>query len=297
MAEISSEWLKTASLDLHYLRAGSGPAVILLHGWPEFSGVWKHNIPALAGRHDVIAPDLRRFGRTRPLNPDDCTPTNPEVLAGDLADLMDGLGIARTVIVSHDIGAFVAQRFARHSPERVAGLVFFNCPYPGIGRRWAAPDHLREIWYQSFHQQPWAAELVGHNRDTCRIYFRHFLSHWSHDPHAFDDDLEDWVENFMQADNIQGGFDWYAGVNEMRLRTMKGLVDPEPPIEVPVRVLWGAHDPVIKCEWADRLGDHFTDAEITIVARAGHFVHYERPDYANREMLAFLARIFPQDPT
>ena len=65
MAEISSEWLKTASLDLHYLRAGSGPAVVLLHGWPEFSGVWKHNIPALAEHHDVIAPDLRTV-RTHP---------------------------------------------------------------------------------------------------------------------------------------------------------------------------------------------------------------------------------------
>ena len=292
---ISSNFLRTDSLDLHYLRAGSGPPVILLHGWPEFSGVWKRNIDALARHHDVVAPDLRKFGKTRLRDPDDETPSNPDVLARDLRDLMDGLGIPRAALASHDIGAFLAQRFARLWPQRVAGLLFFNCPYPGIGRRWAAPEHLREIWYQSFHQLPWAADLVGYNRDTCRIYFRHFLSHWAYDPHVFDEDLEEWVENFMQPGAIQGGFDWYAGVNEARLRVMRGISEPEPPIQLPVRVLWGAHDPVIKSEWADRLSESFSNAEVTIVARAGHFVHYERPDYANREMLAFLARVFDPD--
>jgi pimeloyl-ACP methyl ester carboxylesterase len=64
----------------------------------------------------------------------------------------------------------VAQAFARKYPERLSGLFFFNCPYPGIGERWVEADHINEIWYQSFNQQPWAASLVGESRKTCGVY-------------------------------------------------------------------------------------------------------------------------------
>ena len=84
-----------------------------------------------------------------------------------------------SALVSHDVGAYVAQAFARAHPNRLIGLFFFDCPYAGIGRRWAEPDHLKEIWYQTFNQQPWAAELVGSSRQACEVYFRHFLRHWA----------------------------------------------------------------------------------------------------------------------
>jgi pimeloyl-ACP methyl ester carboxylesterase len=292
MPDIPSKTLTTKSLDIHYLRAGDGSPLVLLHGWPEFSGVWYKNIPVLAGDFDIIAPDLRGFGKTRRRDTNDTTPTNPDVLAEDLRDLLDGLGLDRVGIVSHDVGAYAAQTFARRWPDRVAGLLFFDCPYPGVGGRWAEPGHLKEIWYQSFHQKSFAAELVGYNRDTCRIYFKHFLAHWAHDPHAFDDDLEMWVDNFMLPGNLQGGFDWYIGFNDTRIRQMvQGPVEVEA-LEIPARVLWGASDPVLKAEWSDRLGEYFSDAEVTIVPEAGHFVPYEQPEHANAEISRFFKRIF-----
>lgn len=292
MTAVASARLATASLDLHYLRAGAGHPVILLHGWPEFSAIWKRVIPALAGRYDAIAPDLRKFGRTRPLDPADPTPTNPATLAGDLLDLMDGLGLGRAVVVSHDVGAFAAQAFARAHPDRIAGLFFFDCPYPGIGQRWAAPEHLKEIWYQHFNQQPWAAGLVASSRETCRTYIGHFLAHWAHDPHALDDLLEEWVDNFLQPGVMQGGFDWYVGYAAERLRIMREGAPALPPIAVPTRVLWGASDKVLKAEWSDRLADYFSDLELSILPEAGHFPHWERPAEASAAILAFLDRVW-----
>ena len=264
---------------------------MLLHGWPEFWYTWRKNIPVLAGEFDVVVPDLRGFGDTdKPGLPDP-----PKELLGnfveDLRGLADALGFERFGVVSHDVGAYVAQGFARKYPERLGGLFFFDCPYPGIGRRWASPDSINEIWYQTFHQQPWAASLVGENRKTCEAYFRHFLEHWSHKPGIFDEDLDLWVDNFMKPGNLQGGFDWYTSTNESRLDLIRNGPPELPKIETPTRIRWGEHDSVLKVAWADRLGDYFADLDFAPMREAGHFAHYERPDLANREISDFFRAI------
>jgi hemolysin III len=128
---------------------------------------------------------------------------------------------------------------ARKYPDRLSGLFFFNCPFPGIGERWVESDHVNEIWYQSFNQQPWAASLVGENRKTCELYIGHFLDHWSHEPGLFDEDLDLWVDNFMEPGNLQGGFNWYISTNEGRIKQIRDGAPDLPKIETPTRVLWG----------------------------------------------------------
>ncbi|MDQ4063370.1 MAG: alpha/beta hydrolase [Actinomycetota bacterium] len=282
-------YLDTNGLSIHYVRHGEGTPLVLLHGWPEFWYVWRKNILPLAESFDVVAPDLRGFGDTGkaplPDPPSDLTRN----LVEDLRGLADALGFERFGIVSHDLGAYVAQSFARNYPERLSGLFFFNCPYPGIGERWAAPDHVNEIWYQTFNQQPWAASLVGENRKTCETYIGHFLDHWSHEPGLFDEDMQAWVENFLKPGNLQGGFDWYISTNEARIELIRNGPPEMPKIETPTRVLWGTSDSVLKVEWADRLGDYFADYSFDPAPEAGHFVHYERPDLANQEISKFFS--------
>lgn len=276
---------------LHFVRHGAGFPLVFLHGWPEFWYVYRKNIPALAEDFDVVAPDLRGFGESeKPPLPDPPRDLLKR-LVEDLRGLVDALGLGRFGIVSHDVGAYVAQGFAREYPERLAGLFFFDCPYPGIGARWVEPDAVNEIWYQSFHLQPWAASLVGENRRTCATYFRHFLDHWAHEPGLFDEDLDTWVDNFMKPGNLQGGFDWYVATNESRLGLIRDGAPALPKIGVPTRFLWGASDPVVKVRWADRLGDFFADYSFEAAPGAGHFVHYEAPELANREISAFFGRL------
>ena len=282
--------VETPELTISYVRAGAGRPVVLLHGWPEWKRTWLHNLPVLADRFDCIAPDLRGFGATRSKVPRPADGSPPQLLAKDLRDLADALGLARFSIVSHDVGSFVAQQFALAWPERVDRLFFFNCAYPGIGQRWGDFRHFPETWYQQLHQKDFAAALIGSSREACRIYFRHFLTHWCRQKQAFAPYLDEWVDNFMAPGNLQGGFDWYIGVSRFRRRLMEQGGLPMPRIQAPTYFLWGAHDPVLKVDFADRLGEYFTDHTLEKAEDAGHFVHFEVPALANERMLAFLGR-------
>ena len=285
--EWNHQYLDANGINIHYVRHGEGLPLVLLHGWPEFWLTWRKNILPLAESFDVVASDLRGFGDSdKPALPDPPSALLKEYVE-DLRGLVDALGFERFGIVSHDVGAYVAQAFARSYTERLSGLFFFNCPYPGIGERWAEADHVNEIWYQSFNQQPWAASLVGENRKTCETYIRYFLDHWSHDPGFLEEDLDLWVENFMKPGNLQGGFNWYISTNEGRIQQIRHGPAELPKIETPTRVLWGVSDSVLKVEWADRLGDYFANLDFSPAEEAGHFVHYERPELANEEISGF----------
>jgi pimeloyl-ACP methyl ester carboxylesterase len=284
-------YVEVNGIEVHYVRHGAGSPLVLLHGWPEFWFTWRKNVMPLAESFDVVAPDVRGFGETTKVPLPDPPSRLLDDLVEDLRGLADALGFEKFGIVSHDVGAYVAQGFARNYPDRLSGLFFFNCPYPGIGERWAEAEHINEIWYQSFNQQPWAASLVGENRKTCELYIGYFLDHWAHGPGLFDGDVETWVDNFMKPGNLQGGFDWYISTNESRIELIRNGPPELPKIETPTRVLWGESDSVLRVEWADRLGDYFADYSFTPAREAGHFVHYERPDLANREILEFFQEI------
>ena len=260
--------------------------LLLLHGWPEWSHAWRPLMERLGSDADIVAPDLRGFGATQPRSGRPDATAGPQRHADDVLALVDALGWDTFGIVSHDVGSFTAQSIARHCPERINGLYFFNCAYPGIGARWFAPRHLSEVWYQFFHQLPWAAELVGQSRDSCRLYLRHFLQHWSHRQDWIEPALEAWVDNFMQPGALQGGFDWYLSVHETRMAAVEGRATPAP-IARPTRVLWGGRDPVLPAAWIDRLPEFFTDLRVEVLPEAGHFVHLECPDQAAADIAAF----------
>lgn len=288
--EIRSAQLRANGLRHHLLRAGEGPPLLLLHGWPEAAFAWRRLIPRLAGRFELIAPDFRGFGESENPHPGPY-PVTAEMLAADMLALLDALGLERVGVVSHDVGSNVAQEMARRAPARVRGLFFFSVTYPGIGNRWLDPGHAGEIWYQAFNRLPLAMELVGHSRETCRAFLRHCLSHWSHDPRAFDGELEAWVDNFMRPGNLQGGFNWYHGSHARRLAVMRGEVPPQPPIAQPTHVLWGESDRVLLPAWRDRLSEFFADVTVETAPRAGHFVHHERPDLAAERIAAFFGAL------
>lgn len=294
MPTIVSDFAQINGTQFHYARCGSGAPLLLLHGWPEFWLTWKPVMERLADRFDLIAPDLRGFGKSGEPNPAPSDQVGPNVHTADMLAFLDGLGIEKVGVVSHDVGAYVAQTIARHRPERLTGLFFFDCPYPGIGGRWIQPDHVKEIWYQSFNQLPWAAELIGASREACRTYFGNLIRHWSAKKDAFDGVLDAWVDNFMERGNLQGGFNWYRSANAMRIAMMKGELPPLPPIAVPTRILWGAEEVVLPAAWADRLGETFTDLEFSTMEGVGHFPHMEDPDRAAEAIGAFFEGLEPK---
>ncbi|MCB2187816.1 MAG: alpha/beta hydrolase [Deltaproteobacteria bacterium] len=277
---------------VHFLDQGSGPPLVLLHGWPEFCGIWRHNLPALAGRFRVLAPDFRGFGQSRPRPGSPPLPSNPATLAADLWAMLDHLSPERVGLISHDVGAQVAQVLARRHPQRIAGLFFFDCPYPGIGRRWAESAMLSETWHQYFNQLPWAAKLVGSSREACRRFLSPFLCHWAGSPEIFSEAAtEEWVDNFPRPGAWEGGFAWYAGIDQARRGLIKEGAPRWPQIETPARFLWGARDPIIPAAWADRLEEYLADYRWELAPQAGYFVPREVPEPAKEARLSFFTSL------
>jgi len=183
------------------------------------------------------------------------------------------------------------QPLARHAPDRVAGLFFFDFVYPGIGPRMAEPDRLNNIWYQSFHQMEMAPALIGATRESCRIYIGHFLRQLSYREHAFDDVLEAFTNNFLKPGNLAGGFAHYRAADAGRIRMMKGEAPALPPITVPTCIRWAEHDPLFPYGWTDRLSETFTNLNLKMFPGVGHFPHREDPDRASEEIAAYFERI------
>ncbi len=274
----------------------AGRTLLFLHGWPEFWWTWSPVMERLAARgYDCVAPDLRGFGDSDHAPEGRSAEVGPDVHAADALAVIEGLDLGRVGVVSHDVGASVAQSLGRAAPERLAGLFFFDCPYPGIGQRLAAPEMLAEIWYQSFNQMPLAVELVGASRDTIRSYIGTMLRHWAAgNPAAFDDaTVERFVDNFAKPGNLQGGFNWYISQAESRLKMAKGEAPRLPPIAVPTCVRWGERDPILRVEWGDRLGETFSDLDFAPFAGLGHFPHREDPDRAADEIDRFFREKLP----
>ncbi len=284
---IRHQHIEVDGLRFHVAEAGEGTPLILLHGWPEFWATWEPVMHRLSDRFRLIAPDLRGFGESDNPSPEPSDQAGADVLADDILALMKALSIEKAGFVGHDVGAYVMQSLARRHPERCTKLLFFNCPTHGVGTRWRDPDHINQIWYQTFHQMPYAAEIVGATRESCRAHIGFHLRHWSHKKDAFDHVLERWVDNFMRPGNLQGGFNYYISQNAPRLAIMSGTAPEPEKIKVPTRVVWGRHDPILKAEWADALPDAFEDVSIDFAEDCGHFVHYENPDRAAAEIAAF----------
>lgn len=271
---------------LHVVQAGEGKPLLLLHGWPEFWLTWEPVMRRLAGRYRVIAPDLRGFGKSdKPIGP-----FGANDHATDLVALLEQLAIEQVGVVGYDVGGAAMLPLARKAKKRISGLFFFDFVYPGIGPRMGAPDRLNEIWYQSFNQLALAPVLVGATRENCRAYFGHFLRHWAYRNDAFDDVLEQFVDNFLEPGNLEGGFAHYKAAHEGRIAMIRGVASPQSAIEVPTCVRWPEHDPLCPYAWTDRLGETFSHLDLAPFPGVGHFPHREDPDRAAEEIAGFFGR-------
>ena len=286
------EMVRAAGASFHVATAGSGPVLLLLHGWPEFWLTWEPVMERLAGRFTLVAPDLRGFGSSdKPAGPPNAEQWGADAHADDMLALLDALGVGQVGMVGHDVGAAAMLPMARRAPERFRGLFFFDFSYPGIGPRMGTPDRLNEIWYQSFHQMAFAPAMVGASEETCRLYIGHFLRHWSHRKDAFDPVMDEWVANFMAPGNLTGGFAFYRAAHDKRVQMMAGQAPPTPPITVPTCVRWAEHDAIFPYGWTDRLGETFTSLDLAMLPGVGHFPHREDPDRAATEIAGFFSRV------
>jgi pimeloyl-ACP methyl ester carboxylesterase len=284
--------LRSAPVDgfrLAYERAGAGPAVVLLHGWPGDHADYRDVVPLLRDAGDVVVPDLRGFGASDKRPGEAAVAYSAAAQARSVLALLDELGVDRAVVAGYDIGSRIAQELARTAPERVRAIVVCP-PLPGVGERMLRPDAQREFWYQPFHQLDLAAELLDGNPAAVRAYLRHFWSHWSGPAYEpADADLDRLVEAYAAPGAFTASINWYrAGSGTVARSLTETPSDPGDRIAVPTTVLSPEHDPLFPQEWGDRLGEFFSDVTLEPLSGAGHFVPREAPQAFATAVLAAL---------
>ena len=270
---------------IHVATVGSGEPLVFVHGWPEFWLTWMPLANKLKDDFKCIMPCLYGFGLSD--KPDTLrNDLNAAFHANDIMQLVQKTCDKPPVLIGHDIGSYVlqccaTQKLRNGSQLCPSGLIFFNCPTPSVGKEWIEEGHVNEIWYQSFHLTQLAVDLVGHSRETTKIYLKHFLRHWSFCQEAHEPFLSKLLEIFSAKNSIYGGFSWYKSNNNARLETIAGKTKPySPKIKTPSAILWGKHDPILRSAWATHLNDNFENIILEFANESGHFVHFEQPDLA-----------------
>src|SRR5215470_117660 len=172
LAGVTHRVVDVGGLSMHIAEAGTGPLVLLLHGFPESWYSWRHQLTALAAAgYHAVAPDQRGYGRTG--GPDDAASYTMLHLAGDVIGLMDALGAEQAVLAGHDWGAPVAWNTALLRPDRIRGVAGLSVPYLPRGSE-PPVETLRAVYTDGFYicyfQQPGVAdaELSRDPRATFR---------------------------------------------------------------------------------------------------------------------------------
>ena len=277
---------------LAYQRAGQGPAVLLLHGWPGDRTDYREVLPLVAGAADVVLPDLRGFGESDKHPADPASEYSAAGQARSLIALIGELNLGRPVIVGYDVGSRIAQTIARQRPDLVSALVL-GPPLPGIGERILRPQAQQEFWYQAFHQLSLCTGLIDGNPGAVRSYLRHFWAHWSGPGFELtSEDEQHLISVYGPPGAFAASISWYrAGAGSVARSLSEQPPRPEDRIAVPATVLWPAHDPLFPAEWSDRIGDYFANATLTRLGSSGHFIPREAPQALAAAILAAAAAV------
>ncbi len=263
---------------IHYVQQGHGKTVILLHGWPGFWYDWRRVLPILSKDANVICPDFLGFGGSDKPNKRPEEAYTPEVQAERIVTLINKLDLDEIIIAGYDIGARIAQTIIQIMKERIAGLVLCNPPYPGIGERRFDATAQQQFWYQHFHNIPNAGKIIGHSRETTKLYLEHYYNHWVRKKDALrPKEFEAIVDVYSRDNGMERSIAWYqAGAGTgLRGNPMEEKVKI---IDTPTIVLWSEKDPIFPSNWADQLHLYFRSHTLVRLKDVGHFIPFEAPE-------------------
>ncbi|WP_136925794.1 alpha/beta fold hydrolase [Polyangium aurulentum] len=273
--------LDVGGVRLHAVEAGSGPLVILLHGFPDFWYTWRGQIGALArAGFRVVAPDMRGYNLSD--KPAGVASYRVPALVEDLAGLIRALGEERASVVGHDWGAAVAWSFAMARPEMLVRLCVLNGPHPArMFRALLKPRQLVKSWYMFFFQLPAIPEAVGRMNDYATMLAT--LRKEPLRPDAFtEQDLALYREALAQPGALTSMIHYYrAAMRAGPLRSPRR-------IDAPVLVLWGDKDQHLLPELADPGPDLVPNALVKHFADATHWLHREHPERVSQHLIEFL---------
>jgi len=286
--ELAHRYADLGDVRLHYVEAGEGPLVLLLHGFPQFWYQWRHQIPALVeAGFRVVAPDMRGYNLSDKLP--GVRAYRVELLARDVERLILACGERTATVVGHDWGAIVAWFAAMRHPERVEKLAILNVPHPArFLEGLLSPMQLLRSSYVFFFQIPRLPEEVIRAGDFALL--RSVLGRDPVQPEAFAaEDVERYVEAIVKPGALTATLNYYRALlrNPGETRALLQRV------EAPVLVIWGERDRFLSRRLAEP--PHLWVPNLVRVKRlpdASHWVAEDRPLQVNTLLLDFLRSPF-----
>jgi pimeloyl-ACP methyl ester carboxylesterase len=282
----SARFVQVNGIQLRVVEAGppQGPAVIHLHGFPEFSYSWRHQIPCLAAAgFRVIAPDLRGYNTSdKPVRVRDY---RVEELVGDVIGLIEQTPTRRATLIGHDWGGIIAWFAAMWRPDRVENLAILNAPHPGAYFRelkhWS---QLLRSWYAIFFQLPRLPEWLIRRNDYAmvRSLFRQGPARKSADP---EHDIQRYIQAIAQPGALTAAINYYRAAMCGGPRSALQAVQP---ITLPTLLIWGDQDPYLVSSLTKGLDRWVANLRIEHLPQGGHWIQNDEPDEVNRILLDFL---------
>jgi pimeloyl-ACP methyl ester carboxylesterase len=277
-------FIQVNGVRLHYVIQGTGPLIILLHGFPEFWYSWRYQIPVLA-EHGfcVVAPDMRGYNESdRPRRGYDL-----KTLGRDVAALILALGYETATIVGHDWGGVVAWQVAARYPALVERLIVLNAPHPAaMLRELRSPKQLRMSWYILFFQLPWLPEYLLGRHGASEI--GRMLRGSALQKEAFPRTV---TAKYQEAMSRPGVLRAALSYYRQALRGLLAYRRSAPArIQAPTLLIWGLQDIALSVELTHGLERYVAQLRIEYLPDSGHWVQQEQPAQVNRLLLAFLGQ-------
>ncbi len=274
--QVQSKFAEANGVRLHYLQAGKGEPVLLLHGFAQTSHMWRPLIKELARTHTVIAPDLRGYGSSAA----PAAGYTKAAMARDVHALMNDLGYKSVAVVGHDIGLMVAYAYAAQYPMEVKRIVLMDAFLPGVGD-WTNVWLLRDLWHFHFHGKTPLALVTGRER----TYLEHFWNDFSADatksiPEA---DRKFYAKEYAKPGHMKAGMETFKAFEQ----DAKDFAQfAKTPLTMPMLVLSG-----------EKAGGQFlidqgklvnSNVEGVVVAGSGHWLMEEAPGKVIPKLVEFL---------
>ena len=296
-ADQQASWLRGSDLRegyadvgdvrLHYVEAGDGPLIVLLHGFPEFWYGWRRQIePLAAAGFRVVAPDMRGYNlSTRPRA---VKAYDTHQLTADLGGLIQERGAEKALLVGHDWGGTVAWTMAMNHPEVVDRIAILNAAHPRkLSEGLHHPGQLRKSWYFFFFDTPDLPESVVRANDWH--FFRHFLR--DADPTLTPEETSHYVEAWSQKGAATGMINYYRSSVRTSPKKAEAALRP---IKAPTLVIWGDEDRYLGKELAEPEHDDVPNLDrVERLPHASHWVHHDAAPKVNDLLTDFFAPALP----
>lgn len=272
----TSAMLSVNGLRMYVMSAGEGPAVLLLHGFPDTHVVWRKQVgPLVRAGYRVIAPDLRGYGRTDA--PEAVAAYRTEHLVADMLALLDVMGIEKARVVGHDWGALIGWLLCMRAPQRIEQYVALSVGHPAAFARAGIMQRLRSsymLWFMT--------PLLAEKSLTAADFFA--MRHFTSDPTQ----LSHWRSDLREPGRMTAALNYYRA-NVPHGFNLGGKTEP---VKVPVMGVWSSRDVALTEEQMRDSSQYVAETfRYERIEGADHWLQLTAADQVNALLLDFFASL------